>query len=73
MELKLIAPLHELARRLRVPARWLREEADAGRIPHVRAGAQRLFNIDVVERVLAQRAASGHDSGVESEEAARGA
>ena len=49
--------LQELARRLRVSATWLRREADTGRIPHLRAGSQRLFNLEVVERVLADRAA----------------
>lgn len=48
--------LTELARRLRVPVRWLRQEADAGRLPHVKAGSQRLFNWPDVERLLAKRA-----------------
>ena len=28
-----------MARRLRIPVRWLRAEAEAGRVPHVRAGS----------------------------------
>ena len=48
--------INELARRLRVPAAWLRREADAGRLPHLAAGSQRLFNLEAVERVLAKRA-----------------
>lgn len=45
-----------MARRLGVPASWLRREADAGRIPCVRAGAQRLFAAELVERLLLERA-----------------
>lgn len=49
--------LHELARRLRVSASWLREESDAGRIPCLKAGRRRLYNLEAIERVLAIRAA----------------
>lgn len=45
-----------MARRLRVPLRWLKAEADAGRIPHVRAEKAYLFDPDSVERVLLDRA-----------------
>ena len=48
----------ELARRWRVAARWIRQEADQGRLPGVRAGAQWLFNLEVVEHLLAERAAT---------------
>lgn len=48
--------LRFMARRLRVTARWLREEAEAGRVPHVRAGDQFLFNPEAVEQLLAERA-----------------
>jgi hypothetical protein len=51
-----LAGLAAMARRLRVPAGWLKTEADAGRIPHLKAGSQRLFNVAEVERVLAERA-----------------
>lgn len=49
--------LPDLARRLRVPASWLKREADEGRLPHVRAGRQRLFNLAAVAALLADRAA----------------
>ena len=52
-----LVTLQQLARSLRVSARWLREEADAGRLPHVKAGRQRLFNAKAVMRRLAERAA----------------
>jgi len=45
-----------MARRLRVPARWLVEEAGAGRIPHVQAGRVVLFHPQTVESVLIRRA-----------------
>ena len=45
-----------MARRLRVPVRWLRAEAEAGRIPHVRAENVLLFDPGTVERVLIARA-----------------
>ncbi len=51
-----LVPLGPLARRLRVPAKWLREEALAGRVPHLKAGKVFLFDPDAVERVLLERA-----------------
>lgn len=42
---------------LRVTAKWLRSEADAGRLPHIQAGRTILFNTEVVKRLLAERAA----------------
>lgn len=53
----LLVTLPQLARRYGVPASWLKAEADSGRLPAVRAGSQRLFNLEVVELVLAERAA----------------
>ena len=49
--------LVELARRLRLPAAWLKAEAKAGRIPALRAGRRLLFNAEAVELVLLDRAA----------------
>jgi len=45
-----------MARLLRVPVRWLRMEAEAGRVPHIRADRAFLFDPDAVERVLLERA-----------------
>lgn len=53
---RLVLGLVELARRYRVPVSWLRAEAKAGRLPAVKAGSQFLFNVEVVDRVLAERA-----------------
>ncbi len=54
--------LDRLARRLRVPAKWLREQAVAGRIPCLRAGSRYLFNATAVEDCLAKQAASPEGS-----------
>jgi hypothetical protein len=51
-----LAPLLEASRLLRVPAAWLRAEAEAGRLPHLRAGKSILFDVDLVERLLIERA-----------------
>jgi hypothetical protein len=54
-----ILSLSRMARRLGVPQRWLRDEADAGRVPSIRAGTRYLFAPAAVGRVLAERAAVG--------------
>jgi len=52
-----------MARRLRVPAKWLRAEALAGRLPHLNADGQILFNPAAVESVLSARAAGERVAG----------
>ncbi len=47
-----------MARQLRVPVKWLREEAESGRVPHLKAHNVLLFNPEVIERVLLARASS---------------
>ena len=49
-------PLHALSRQLGLPAAWIKVEAEAGRIPHLRAGRRLMFNSDAVERILIDRA-----------------
>jgi hypothetical protein len=51
-----LLPLGPMARLLGVTSRWLRGEAEAGRIPHLPAGNTILFDADLVERLLAERA-----------------
>ena len=51
-----LTPLPAMARSLHVTQRWLRAEAEAGRIPHLRAGARLLFDAEAVERLLLERA-----------------
>jgi excisionase family DNA binding protein len=54
--------LARMARRLGVTQRWLRDEADAGRVPHLRAGTRYLFAPAAVEAALAARAARKTDT-----------
>jgi hypothetical protein len=49
-------PLSIVARRLRVPVAWLKAEAGAGRIPHLRAGNRIVADLEAVQKVLADRA-----------------
>ena len=51
-----LLPVGPMARRLRVPVRWLRAEAESGRIPHVKAERVYLFDPDTVEGILLERA-----------------
>ncbi len=51
-----LVPINVVARWLRVPARWLRDEAEAGRIPHLKAGRAVLCDVAAVEAVLLERA-----------------
>jgi hypothetical protein len=51
-----LLPLNVVARRLRVPLRWLRAEAEAGRIPSLRADNQFLCDLGTVEAALLDRA-----------------
>ena len=51
--------LTELAKETRLPAAWLRREADAGRLPCIRAGKVRMFDPAAVTEALAERQKSG--------------
>jgi hypothetical protein len=51
-----LIPLATLARVLRVPCSWLRQEAEGGTLPHLKAGRALLFDRAAVERVLLERA-----------------
>jgi excisionase family DNA binding protein len=59
---RVLVTLPELARSLGVSASWLRREADANRLPHLKAGNQCLFHAEVVERILAARAAQSPEA-----------
>ncbi|MEE9394449.1 MAG: hypothetical protein V3W41_18290 [Planctomycetota bacterium] len=50
--------LAPLAQKLRLPATWLRDEAQAGRVPCLFVGKRFLFNEKAVIAALLQRAAS---------------
>ena len=58
-----LVALPALARRLKIPAAWLKEETAAGRIPHLRAGRRLLFNVEAVKRCLLARAAGDAEGG----------
>lgn len=52
----LLLSTRRLSSELGLPFEWLRKEADAGRIPVLRAGRKRLFNLAAVKHALAGRA-----------------
>jgi hypothetical protein len=52
--------LQGLASRLGLPAKWLKQEAEAGRIPCLKIGAKLRFNATAVREALAVRAAREH-------------
>lgn len=62
--------LRALAKRLRLPADWLRAEVDGGRLPAVKADNELLFHFPTVVRLLAERAAGGAEPGRSREERA---
>ena len=61
----MLLPLGPTARLLCVPSSWLRAEADAGHLPHLRAGSKYLFDVDTVERLLVKRARHGGQGNTE--------
>ena len=54
---EILLALRGLARALGLSAAWLKEEADAGRIPSLKAGRRLLFSEAAVRQVLLRRAA----------------
>lgn len=54
-----LLPLNVVARRLRVPLKWLRAEADARRIPCLVADSKYLCDLEAVEAALLERAREG--------------
>lgn len=53
-----LVSLPALAAALRLPEDWLKAEADAGRLPHLRIGKRYRFSLSAVEAVLVTRATS---------------
>jgi len=49
--------LPRMSRRLGVTQQWLRDEADEGRVPCLKAGSRYLFNPEAVQDALAAKAA----------------
>ena len=56
MNAQRLVNLAGLARELRLPVAWLRQQAREGSIPSISIGKKRRFNADAVARVLAERA-----------------
>lgn len=54
MDAKLLT-LNQLSERTGLPAAWLRREADAARLPCIRAGRLRMFDLAAVLKALAER------------------
>jgi hypothetical protein len=57
-----VDPVGPMARLQRVPVRWLRGEAEAGRVPCLKADRAILFDPDAVEQVLLERARQGQEA-----------
>ena len=53
-----VVSLHQLAKHFRLPTRWLKAQARAGRLPHLKAGRRLLFNPAAVGKALAELAAA---------------
>jgi hypothetical protein len=47
-----LLPLRRMATRLGVPSRWLREQAEIGKVPGLRAGDRWLFVPDVASAAV---------------------
>jgi len=58
-----LVTFQELARRMPVSKRWLRQQLRDGRIPSLKAGNSRLFNLEAVRAALAERAAGADPEG----------
>ena len=56
-------PLNVAARCLRVPAHWLRDEIEAGRLPALRAGRAILIHVPTVAALLVERAKGSNGEG----------
>lgn len=54
-----IVPIGRMADLIGVRADWLKDQAQAGRIPHLKAGRMLLFNPEAVIAALAEQAARG--------------
>jgi len=55
-QLETLEPLPYAARMLRVPSRWLKAEAEAGRVPALLAGNRWMFDVPLVAGILRERA-----------------
>lgn len=51
--------LNQLSEQTGLPVAWLRREADTGRLPCIRAGRRRMFDLDAVLKALAEKQGKG--------------
>lgn len=58
---KAFLTLNQLSHRTGLSAAWLKREADAGRLPCIRAGRQRMFDMAAVLKTLSERQYEGSD------------
>lgn len=54
-----LVPLGTMARILKVSSQWLKHEADSGRLPHLKADKQYLFEPRSITQILVSRAKKG--------------
>ena len=59
----ILLSLPDLADVLGLPKAWIKAEAEAGRIPHLKIGQRYRFNHDAVVHKLAERAAQQSEQG----------
>ncbi len=50
-----------LAAELKLPAKWLKEQAQTGKIPCLKVGRKMLFSLEAVKQALLDLAAEGHN------------
>ncbi len=58
-----VLSLPRMARRIGVTQQWLREQADTGHLPCLKAGNRYLFNPEAVEQAVAAKAAEACQGG----------
>ncbi len=56
--MSVLMSLGRMARRLGVTQQWLRDQADSGKVPCLKADKQYLFNPAAVQETLSERAAN---------------
>ena len=56
-----LTPLGRMAREIKVPQRWLREQAESGIVPALKAGGRWLFDPQTVRRVVSSLAKEGNN------------
>ena len=60
---KTLLTLGAMARQLKVETKWLKAEAEAGGLPHLKAGERYLFEPETVKSILVKRAMMANEGG----------